>query len=224
MQRRWKATGRDAIIKSEHRQGIAAGKDGCGAGTRCRDAMQTGEIGRIAARRPTNPHNLHTRSLEQPAPIRYNTKKEAGREPNHADVRYHCQKAGRRRAEPGGDRLCRQRVCGGGHPGLSDERTAHGHLPEGDDRPGNRLPHRGDGPFRRYGGPVGHSRHQGGQTFHRRRGGQDHAGDRPHRGGLRGAHCQDERPGAGPHRRHHRQDGVGSRHPHQPDPEESSAR
>ena len=33
--------------------------------------------------------------------------------------------------------------------------------------------------------------------------GQDHAGHRAHRGGLRGEDRQNERPGSRPHRRHH---------------------
>ena len=50
--------------------------------------------------------------------------------------------------------------------------------------------------------PEGHSRGEGGQAFHRRRGGYHHADSGAAGGGLRGKDGQDVRPGAGLYRRH----------------------
>ena len=100
---------------------------------------------------------------------------------------------------------------------LPDVGFPDGRLLLRDDRPRGQPPDRVHAAFRRNRRSVGHSRREGRQAFHRRRGRQD----QPHRGaagrsGGRGG-ADDVGPRAGPHRRHAGQAGIDPRLPHRPD-------
>ena len=123
----------------------------------------------------------------------------------------HYQKEAGAGPDPGGNRLLRP---WGGEPlhcRLSAGGAAHGHPPQRHDPGGDQGADPGHGPFRGDRRPFPDSRGEGGQALHRRRGGHHHADPGPAGGGLRRARGQDERPGAGAHRRHPGQAGIHSR-------------
>ena len=113
------------------------------------------------------------------------------------------------------NRVPRQRLHARRHPRLSDERVADGRRLARPDGAGDLRPHRRDGRLRRHAGPERPARHARGQAQHRRGGGQDDPGRRPHpRLGGR-PRRQDVRARPRPHRRHAGQTGVHPRHPRQ---------
>ena len=125
----------------------------------------------------------------------------------HADDRYHCQKARRRRADARGDRLLHQRLYARGHTRLPGQRAADGHRLARHDAAGDAGPDAGHDAQRRDARPQPHQRREGRQALHRRRGRQDLARPAADGGRAGRAHGEDVRPRPGAHGRHHRQAG-----------------